>query len=382
MNNIIKTVLLILILLFTLAACGGNDEDTAEETAVPELIQPTQAAAVRDSALTAQPWQWVQFVDTVEGEINVANPQNYTVDFQADGTVLVKADCNNASGSYAANAGNISIVLGPTTLAECAPESHSDNFLKYLSGAALYHIENGRLQIDLIADSGTMAFISINATVPTAEPPTENPTNVPPTAVVPTTAPPTTAPPVDGSVVDGGARLHANGIYAAPYYTVAAGDTLYSIGLRFNISTSQIKSANNMSTDSVYTGQVLIIPGANMNPTPVPPPATAPERVTFAPGAISISLPRTIDQGQPKSFVLNGGAGQTMQITTRSSAEYLMITVHDTNGNSMPITGINGQANNDVSMSLPYQGDYLIVITPTTPPESPTMNFDITFTVQ
>ncbi len=220
-----------------------------------------------------------------------------------------------------------------------------------------------------------MTFISVNAIVPTTVPPvTENPTAVPPVD-------PTPVPPTDGSVVDGGARVHANGTYAAPNYTVAAGDTLYSIGLRFNVSTAQIKSANGMSSDNVYTGQVLIIPGADTSPAPVPP-STTPERVIFAPGAVSASLSSAIDHGQPKQFVLAAMAGQTMQIVTRSSAEFLMITVHDTNGNSMPITGVNGQANNDVSMSLPYQGDYLIVITPTTPPESYNMSFDITFTVQ
>ena len=391
MKNITKTVLLVLLLLLTLAACGSKDE-AVEETAVPDLVQPTQpAAAVGDTALTAQAWQWVSFLDQVEGEINITDPQNYTVAFQTDGSVQVKADCNNASGTYAANAGNMSIVLGATTMVACAPESRGNDFLNYLGGAALYHIENGRLSIDLIADSGTMTFISINATVPTAEPPTGNPTAVPPTAVAPTTAPPTqptTAPPIyntpvpppPGSVVDGGARDHAQGTYAAPYYTVAAGDTLYSIGLRFNITTYQITAVNNMS-NGLLVGQTLLIPSANMSPTPVPPPATGTERVSFAQGTSSSSLSRTIDQGQPKSFVLGGGAGQIMRITTRSSAEYLMITVHDTNGNSMPISGINGQANNDVSMSLPYSGDYVVIITPTTPPESPSMNFDITFSI-
>ena len=387
MKNSVKALLLLFILLFTVTACGGNDDESTdsagEETAVPDLVQPTQpAAAIADTTLTAQAWQWVSFLDQATGEIAVTDPQNYTIGFQPDGTIQVKADCNNATGSYTADGTTMSISLGPTTMVACAPESNSEQFLSYLGVAAFYSITNGRLQIELMADSGTMTFISVNATVPTAEPIV---TETAPTVAPPTVAPPidpTPVPPTDGSVVDGGARVHANGTYAAPNYTVAAGDTLYSISLRFNISTAQIQSANGMSSNTVYTGQVLIIPGANTSLTPVPPSPTTPERVTFAPGAISASLSSAIDHGQPKQFVLAAMAGQTMQIVTRSSAEFLMITVHDTNGNSMPISGTNGQANNDVSMSLPYQGDYLIVITPTTPPESPTMNFDITFTVQ
>ena len=380
MKNRAKVLLLLFVLLFTVAACGSDDEEATEnngeETAVSDLVQPEQPAAViTDNALTAQAWQWVSFLDHATGEMPIADPHNYTVDFQPDGSIQIKVDCNNAGGSYTAEGTNMSIALGPTTLVACSPESKSDQFLGYLSGAALYTVTNGRLQIELMADGGTMTFISVNAIVPTVEPPvTENPTAVPETAVIPTTAPPT-----DGTVVDDDARAHANGTYAAPNYTVATGDTLYSIGLRFNVSTAQIQSANGMNSDNVYTEQLLIIPGASTSP---PPADSTPERVIFAPGAISASLSSAIDHGQPKQFVLAAMAGQTVQIVTRSSAEFLMITVHDTNGDSMPTSGTNGQANNDISMSLPYQGDYLIVVTPTTPPENYNLSFDITFTVQ
>lgn len=390
MKNSLKVTLLLFILLFSIVGCSGGDEEVGgEETAVPDLVQPTQpaAAVIADNALTAQAWQWVSFLDQAIGEAPIADPQNYTIDFLPDGTLQIKADCNNAGGSYTADGSNISIALGATTRVACAPESKGDQFLAYLSGAAKYSIANGRLQIELMADSGTMTFISINAIVPTAVPPTGGePTAVPPSTTVPPTAVQATiAPPPAGTVVDGGSRNHATGSYAAPNYTVAAGDTLYSVSLRFNVLPAQIRSANGMTNNTIYTNQVLIIPSADTSATPIPPtapPATTPERVTFSPNTVSASLGGSIDNGQPKQFVLAAMAGQTMQISTRSSAEYLMITVHDTNGNSMPITGINGQAENNVSMSLPYTGDYVIVITPATQPESPTMAFDITFTVQ
>lgn len=391
MKNKAKLLLLLFVLLFATVACGNKDE---EATPVPELIQPTQPANVMlDNNLTVQAWQWVSFFDQATGQAAIADPQNYTITFQSDGTVQVKADCNNASGSYTADGTNLSIVLGPATMAACPPESKGDLFLTYLNGSGMYTLTNGRLQIELMV--GTMTFISVNAIVPTAVSSTDgNPTAVPP--VDPTTAPqtavpptavqpqPTIAPPPPGTVVDGGSRDHATGTYTAPNYTIAAGDTLYSISLRFNLLPAQIRSANELTDNTIYTNQLLIIPGANINVTPIPPiePTNAPERVAFAQGAISASLSRSIDNGQPKQFVLNATAGQTMQISTQSSAEYLMITVHDTNGNSMSIGGVNGQAQNNVTMSLPYSGDYLIVITPTTLPESPTLAFDITFTIQ
>ncbi len=375
-----KMLLLIVILMLTAVACGGDDE--VEETAV--LPASPAAAIAFDEALTAQPWQWVQFLDQATGTIDITNPQNYIVDFKPDGTVQATADCNNASGSYTTKGSDLSIVIKSATAAVCSPESLSDKFLGYLNGAALYDITNGRLQIELAAESGIMTFISANAAAPTTVLPNGEPTVAPPielTAAPPTAVSPTIVPPPDGNVIDGGPREHANGTYAAPHYTVADDDTLYSISLRFNVSTTQIKSANGMNNDTVYTEQVLIIPGADISPAPIPP-ITAYERINFTSGATSATINSMLENDQPKGFVLLAGAGQNMQITTQSSAEYLIISVTDANGGALQVNGTNRQANNDVSTILPANSDYFVTITPTTPPESPTMSFTIIFTVQ
>jgi len=45
-------------------------------------------------------------------------------------------------------------------------------------------------------------------------------------------------------------------------HTVAAGDNLYQISLRYGIPTTQLMSINNLlSADQIYAGQVLVIPG-------------------------------------------------------------------------------------------------------------------------
>lgn len=43
-------------------------------------------------------------------------------------------------------------------------------------------------------------------------------------------------------------------------YTVKAGDSLYFISLRYNVSIDSIKKANNLKSDLIYVGQQLIIP--------------------------------------------------------------------------------------------------------------------------
>jgi D-alanyl-D-alanine carboxypeptidase len=108
-------------------------------------------------ALQAYPWQW-EYTTTPVEQFDVDSPESYLVTFDEDGTVNIKADCNNAIGSYTDDAGALTITLGPMTLAACPEGSRSDQFLAYLASAARYFIEDSNLYIDMMADGGTMAF--------------------------------------------------------------------------------------------------------------------------------------------------------------------------------------------------------------------------------
>lgn len=369
-------ILLLLSVLF-LAACGGNEEATpapVETAVIPEAIStntPTPPSPDQRGELIATPWAWVSHLDQATGTTQIPDPQNYIVTFAPDNTVQVTADCNIASGSYTAVADSLTITLGPTTLAMCPAGSRSDQFLTLLGGAAIYQISNGQLRIDLFADAGNLTF-SPQSAISTL-----------PTAVSPTTVPPTAVPP-PGSVADGGPRQHANGTYQAPYYTVAAGDTLFSIAQRFGVSVEQIRAANGLASNNIYTGQRLLITNdVVVAPTSAPPPPSGNyERVSFDPGAVSATRNGVINQGQATGYILRGLAGQTMTITTSSSAEPLQLTVHAPNGVLLSLNGSNGQVQNNVSTPLSLTGDYTITVTPTTQPESPSLNFTITFTIQ
>lgn len=58
---------------------------------------------------------------------------------------------------------------------------------------------------------------------------------------------------------DRGPKVHATGSYSAPYYTVAWGDTLTSIGQRFGLSVAAIQGMNGLSSSNISPGQVLIV---------------------------------------------------------------------------------------------------------------------------
>ena len=164
-----------LILSVLLAACsGGKISATVEPTAIApqatSLATPTTAPSPTVEApmptpptdeslamLQANPWQWVSFTNPVE-QYAVQNSQSYVLTFNEDGTVSIKADCNNASGSYTVDGSSIKIEVGPMTMAACPPESRSDQFVKYLGFAAIYFYKDGHLFIDLFADGGTLEF--------------------------------------------------------------------------------------------------------------------------------------------------------------------------------------------------------------------------------
>lgn len=62
-------------------------------------------------------------------------------------------------------------------------------------------------------------------------------------------------------------------------YTVKSGDTLIDIANRYNVSVDQIRDANNLSNDTIFPGDKLLIP----QPTPTPKPGAVAQNATAPP---------------------------------------------------------------------------------------------------
>lgn len=92
-----------LLLLLVLAAC----------TTTPATVNVTDGV-----------WSWQDWTDA-SGTTTVPNPENYTLDFQGDGTFSGMADCNSFSGSYTRDGDSFTVMPGPTTLMAC-PEGSLD----------------------------------------------------------------------------------------------------------------------------------------------------------------------------------------------------------------------------------------------------------------
>jgi heat shock protein HslJ len=204
-----RIVFLILILILALAACGGQEEATpqaeapteemaaateapptaetmpaeaptaapADETAVTEPTEAPAAAGmtvaemehVADPGLVNITWQWISRDPngTDVPEIMVANPENYTLYFNEDGTFNATLDCNTGSGVYATPSyGTILLELGATTRAACPEDSHDVAMMTIFGGGVqtyelrdenqtlvLYGANNGPMDIYRSADA-------------------------------------------------------------------------------------------------------------------------------------------------------------------------------------------------------------------------------------
>ncbi len=82
--------------------------------ALPAAVPPTPTAAAAvptdDLAkLQVHAWQWVAYSGPTEVIATISDTPDYSLTFNADGTLAVKADCNQAVGSYQAVDGKLTI---------------------------------------------------------------------------------------------------------------------------------------------------------------------------------------------------------------------------------------------------------------------------------
>lgn len=178
--------------LLTAIGCGGQAQfgvtitvlaPTAPPTAVPTQVPPTAVPTIPPTAVPTQPpptekpteappatpttqpganllgtWQWTGAIMNDGTNLTPSNPSQYTAQFQNGGALAVRADCNNASGTYTTDGQTLTIQLPVVTGALCSPESLSQQFISLLQQAGNYTVNGNNLIIQLKADSGSMTF--------------------------------------------------------------------------------------------------------------------------------------------------------------------------------------------------------------------------------
>ncbi|MGL4649672.1 MAG: META domain-containing protein [Caldilineaceae bacterium] len=77
-------------------------------------------------------WQWTTLIYQPTGATTtIAEPQDYTLLLNADGTLSGKADCNSFSGAFTQESGLV-ISISITTAADCGDSSLDQQYLQLL----------------------------------------------------------------------------------------------------------------------------------------------------------------------------------------------------------------------------------------------------------
>ena len=131
--------------------------DPVLETALQVLNEQIKSLAF--AQMTESTFQWALSLDSAGQEQTVEDPAAYTLDFDEDGTLVVKADCNQAGGTYSlAEDGSITLSVDTITLAVCPEGSLSEEFLGYFSSITSVVLDGDDLSIILDPASGVFGI--------------------------------------------------------------------------------------------------------------------------------------------------------------------------------------------------------------------------------
>ncbi len=146
---------------------GPTSAPTTAPTATPAPTPPPTPAPtpsptpIPGADLTGKLWQLTALTmkqPAFQGVVPPAQQQNYTLQFNTDGTFNAKADCNTVAGKWTAtSAGGLTVTPGPSTIVACAEDSLGNLYVLAMSNAASYAIATNQLTITTV-DQGTLVF--------------------------------------------------------------------------------------------------------------------------------------------------------------------------------------------------------------------------------
>jgi heat shock protein HslJ len=108
-------------------------------------------------------WRWIG--RSGSETIQVPNPNQYTIAFNATGTYAIKADCNVGSGNYTLDGTKLRINQGALTRAYCGDNSLDRTYLASLGRVTSYVMDaNGRLVLIMISPNERLIFEKVVTT--------------------------------------------------------------------------------------------------------------------------------------------------------------------------------------------------------------------------
>lgn len=134
----------------TIALCLSLTACNATQRSKPTEENPT---------LTGVLWE-LSKIQSMDDSVYVPRaPGLYTLVFHKDGSVTVRADCNQGRGNWASEtASQLSITQLATTRAMCLPRSLHDRFISDLNYTRSFILDEGKLYLATMADGAILEF--------------------------------------------------------------------------------------------------------------------------------------------------------------------------------------------------------------------------------
>ena len=149
------------LIMVLLSGCAANE--TSPKAALPPvtpIMVPPAMKADADPTLAGRVWTWQS--SELRGERIVPDaPERYTIEFQPDGRVQVRADCNRGGAGYTAGTDrSVSITPVATTKMGCPAGSKGTEFVRELADVDGYDFVDGNLVLRLKSNAGAMRFVA------------------------------------------------------------------------------------------------------------------------------------------------------------------------------------------------------------------------------
>lgn len=149
-----RTIVAVVLVVPLLAACS-------KEVNRPSSLPPGGglaggAALPSQNQLIGLPWQLLSLELSGRDPIEIPDALDFTVEFGSDGTVHFGADCNGCFGSYATEAGTLTIGEVGCTRAFCSSSPLDTDYLSLLSGSSTYAVSADTLRVASLR--GTLRF--------------------------------------------------------------------------------------------------------------------------------------------------------------------------------------------------------------------------------
>ena len=166
---------LLVVVAGMLTACAGScSPSPAPPQAAQAAGQTPGPSPSSESPLAGTDWRLVemQSMDDAIGTTRPADPSQYSMRLDADGTVTMHLNCNVATGSWQSEAGpersSGRFQFGPLamTRALCPPPSLDEQIAAQAEYVRSYLLRDDRLYLSLMADGGIYVWEPAGAEAP------------------------------------------------------------------------------------------------------------------------------------------------------------------------------------------------------------------------